>query len=164
MERGVNERVQRGTHTALFDFIHAPRQWVFGVGSETTNCRRDHLIHRKRSPFPYEGKDLTPPKMSETYNVGRDTATLAASEALPRCPAGRSPSPGGVGWRGLPLRTNHGADSGFRRTLCLHPRRAKRRAQVCGEVTVKSIGQGKQQSPAPVLAPHPPLTRSPFPS
>ena len=23
---------------------------------------RDHLIHRKRSPFPYEGKALTPSK------------------------------------------------------------------------------------------------------
>ena len=23
----------------------------------------DHLIHRKRSPFPYEGKDLMPPKL-----------------------------------------------------------------------------------------------------
>ena len=32
---------------------------------------RDHLIHRKRSPFPYEGKALTPPKMGETANVGR---------------------------------------------------------------------------------------------
>ena len=29
---------------------------------------------------------------------------------------------GGVGWRGLPLRTISGADSGFRRTLCFHPR------------------------------------------
>ena len=57
-----------------------------------------------------------------------------------------------------------GADSGFRRTACFHPRRAQRRAQVCGEVTVESVGQGNQQSPAPVLAPHPPLTRSPFPS
>ena len=28
----------------------------------------------------------------------------------------------GVGWRGLPLRTNKGADSGFRRTASIHPR------------------------------------------
>ena len=28
----------------------------------------------------------------------------------------------GVGWRGLPLRTISGADSGFRRTICIHPR------------------------------------------
>ena len=31
----------------------------------------DHLIHRKRSPFPYEGKDLTTLKVGETSNVGR---------------------------------------------------------------------------------------------
>ena len=36
---------------------------MFGEGSETPNCRRDHLIHRKRSPFPYEGKNLTPLKL-----------------------------------------------------------------------------------------------------
>ena len=28
--------------------------------SKTIDDGRDHLIHRKRSPFPYEGKDLTP--------------------------------------------------------------------------------------------------------
>ena len=64
-------------------------------------------------------------------------------------PAGRSPSPGGVGWRGLPLRTNHGADSGFRRTASLHPRRAKRKVQVCGDSTVK--GNGRWAG-----SPHPP--------
>ena len=69
-------------------------------------------------------------------------------------PAGRSPSPPGermpaasrqrgVGWRGSPLRTNKGADSGFRRTQCLHPRRAQRKVQVCGEITVQSDGQGE---------------------
>ena len=30
--------------------------------SKTIDIERDHLIHRKRSPFPYEGKDLTRPK------------------------------------------------------------------------------------------------------
>ena len=83
-------------------------------------------------------------------------------------PAGRSPTPpgkrmraalwgwvGGVPRRAEPLHTISGADSGFRRTAYLHPRRAKRRAQVCGDSTVKSVGQGKH-SPAPVLAPHPP--------
>ena len=35
---------------------------------------------------------------------------------------GAKPIVGGVGWRGLPLRTINGADSGFRRTLCIHPR------------------------------------------
>ena len=69
---------------------------------------------------------------------------IAASEALPRCPAGRSPSPGG--WVGgvYPSAQIQGADSGFRRTICIPPRRAKRIDQVCGEVTVRSIGQGKQ--------------------
>ena len=57
-----------------------------------------------------------------------------------------------------------GADMSLRRTACIHPRRAKRKVQVCGDSTVQSDGQGKRQSPTPVLAPHPPLTRSPFPS
>ena len=41
------------------------------VLSKTCNVGRDHLIHRKRSPFPYEGKDLTRLKISENYNVER---------------------------------------------------------------------------------------------
>ena len=70
---------------------------------------------------------------------------------MPRCPAGRSPSPGGVGWRGLSLRTNKGADSGFRRTACIPPRRAKRRAQVCGDSTVQNDGH-RAGSPHPPQA------------
>ena len=47
--------------------------------SKTYNVGRDHLIHRKRSPFPYEGKDLTRRKVGETYNAGqRGNASLAA--------------------------------------------------------------------------------------
>ena len=83
------------------------------VLSKAVTVGRDHLIHRKRSPFPYEGKALTPGKVGETLPVDHGKSHIAASEALPRCPAGRSPSPGGVGWRGLPLRTIKGADSGF---------------------------------------------------
>ena len=60
--------------------------WAPGEGSETPDRRRDHLIHRKRSPFPYEGKALTP-------LIWGETAQHAASEALPRMPAGRSPAP-----------------------------------------------------------------------
>ena len=30
--------------------------------SKAMDVGRDHLIHRKRSPFPYEGKALTPSK------------------------------------------------------------------------------------------------------
>ena len=37
------------------------------------DVERDHLIHRKRSPFPYEGKALTRRKVGMTANVGRDT-------------------------------------------------------------------------------------------
>ena len=64
--------------------------------SKAMDVERDHLIHRKRSPFPYEGKDLTRLKISENYNVERDTSDFgmfrasakevlqfAASEALP---------------------------------------------------------------------------------
>ena len=31
--------------------------------SKAMDVERDHLIHRKRSPFPYEGKALTPLKV-----------------------------------------------------------------------------------------------------
>ena len=46
--------------------------------SKTVDVGRDHLIHRKRSPFPYEGKALTRRKVGETYNAGqRGNASLA---------------------------------------------------------------------------------------
>ena len=45
--------------------------------SKTVDVGRDHLIHRKRSPFPYEGKALTRSKRGETANVGRDTFHFA---------------------------------------------------------------------------------------
>ena len=41
--------------------------------SKAVDVERDHLIHRKRSPFPYEGKALTRRKVGVTANVGRDT-------------------------------------------------------------------------------------------
>ena len=44
--------------------------------SKTMDVGRDHLIHRKRSPFPYEGKDLTRRKVGWTYTVGRGTSQL----------------------------------------------------------------------------------------
>ena len=43
------------------------------VLSKTVYVEWDHLIHRKRSPFPYAGKALTPLNGSETYNAGRGT-------------------------------------------------------------------------------------------
>ena len=48
------------------------------VLAKTIDIGRDHLIHRKRSPFPYEGKALTPLRMGETFVVGRSgNASLA---------------------------------------------------------------------------------------
>ena len=35
--------------------------------SKTVDVGRDHLIHRKRSPFPYEGKALTRLKVGMTF-------------------------------------------------------------------------------------------------
>ena len=94
-------------------------------------------------------------------------------------PAERSPSPPGIRardtlWGGLegfrgernPSTKISGADSGFRRTLCLHPRRAKRRALVCGEVTVQRDEQGKHapRRGAGVQVTSSTAERSPFPS
>ena len=45
--------------------------------SKAMDVGRDHLIHRKRSPFPYEGKDLTSRKGNVTANIGRDTFHFA---------------------------------------------------------------------------------------
>ena len=39
------------------------------VLSKTDNIGRDHLIHRKRSPFPYEGKALTRAKVSVSFPI-----------------------------------------------------------------------------------------------
>ena len=60
-------------------FFDASRKWAPGEGSETPDCRRDHLIHRKRSPFPYEGKALTPLNRSaRPGRARRGNASLAA--------------------------------------------------------------------------------------
>ena len=85
------------------------------------------LPHKARLRTSYKEKALTP------HCVGIVVSNISASEALPYCrtmggcslsraPAGRSPSPAGVGWRGLPLRIFKGADSGFRRTIGIYPR------------------------------------------
>ena len=42
--------------------------------SKTMDVGRDHLIHRKRSPFPYEGKDLTRSKLRRDCPGRRDTS------------------------------------------------------------------------------------------
>ena len=38
---------------------------------------RDHLIHRKRSPFPYEGKALTRREVSRCFFIGRTASRFA---------------------------------------------------------------------------------------
>ena len=42
---------------------------------------RDHLIHRKRSPFPYEGKALTRPKGSGTVVSGAKRSAKGSEAA-----------------------------------------------------------------------------------
>ena len=67
--------------------------------SNAVDVGRDHLIHRKRSPFPYEGKDLTPPQMSIRSGRTRDF-TLRDSKRVcrsPHPPRSGPPSPRGEG-------------------------------------------------------------------
>ena len=73
-----------------------------GEGSETPACGRDHLIHRKRSPFPYEGKDLMPVKLGVTFPAGRKRRAKRCRERR----RGEAHRRRGVGWRGSPLRTD----------------------------------------------------------
>ena len=71
------------------------------------------LIHRGAVPLPLRGEGLN------TAPHGEPVLHIAASEALP--PGTGMPD---TLWGGLegPLRTITGADSGFRRTLCIPPR------------------------------------------
>ena len=74
-------------------------------------------------------------------------ATLPKSRRAKRCRAGGAKPNAGCDTDDC--HTIKGADTGFRRTACIHPRRAKRRAQVCGDSTVKSDGRWAG-------SPHPP--------
>ena len=51
--RITSHMVQIGQHWAESPCLI---KWAPKEGSETPDCQPDHLIHRKRSPFPYEGK------------------------------------------------------------------------------------------------------------
>ena len=53
--------------------------------SKSVDVGRDHLIHRKRSPFPYEGKDLTRLKVGVIANVEqlRLSQTSSTANAVP---------------------------------------------------------------------------------
>ena len=83
---GVDWRERRGQRLPTDSVLSpAPRvsaglRFAVILLSKTMDVGRDHLIHRKRSPFPYEGKDLMPDKVGETANVGRDTFNLRRAE------------------------------------------------------------------------------------
>ena len=53
--------------------------------SKAKDVGRDHLIHRKRSPFPYEGKALTRLKVGVIANVEqlRLSQTSSTVNAVP---------------------------------------------------------------------------------
>ena len=74
--------------------VSARRNFAVILLSKAMEVGRDHLIHRKRSPFPYEGKALARSKIGVTSPIGRTNSRsatgnaslkIAASEALPRC-------------------------------------------------------------------------------
>ena len=100
-------------------------------------------------PLLLQGEGLNAPQIMARLSMSGATLTYCGERSVAALPGGAKPFAGRVGWRGLPLRTIYGADSGFRRTLCIHPRRAQRKAQVCGEVMVQSNGRWAG-------SPHPP--------
>ena len=118
-------------------------------------CYRGPHPPLTRSPFSYKEKALT------QHCVGIVVSNISASEALPYCrtmggcspsraPAGRSPSPAGVGWRGLPLRTDSRRGQRLPTDNRNLPAPARqRRAYFCGDSTVKSDGRWAG-------SPHPP--------
>ena len=71
------------------------------VLSKTVYVEWDHLIHRKRSPFPYEGKALTPLKLGRGFPYRARHFHLAASEALPRSRRGEAHRRRGGGLEGF---------------------------------------------------------------
>ena len=76
-------------------------------------------------------------------------ATLPKSRRAKRCRAGGAKPNAGCDTDDC--HTIKGADIGFRRTYGFHPRRAKRRAQVCGDSTVQNDGR-RAGSPHPPQA------------
>ena len=71
------------------------------VLTKTVKVGRDHLIHRKRSPFPYEGKALTRLKVGMTYNVRHrgNAPRRGAGLQVTSSTAERSPFPEKTEWR-----------------------------------------------------------------
>ena len=102
--------------------VSAGLNFVVIALSKSVDVGRDHLIHRKRSPFPYEGKALTRLKLRHDFpgpakqfpNSRRAKRCRAArrGEAHRRHGNGCRLSRGSVGWVGgvypstpLPART-----------------------------------------------------------
>ena len=73
--------------------------------SKTMDVGRDHLIHRKRSPFPYEGKDITRLKLRRDFPCRTRHFPHCGERSVAALPGGAKPFAGRVGWRGGPLRT-----------------------------------------------------------
>ena len=130
--------------------------------SGVRGCRRPHPP--QAVPLPLQGEGLNAAPRGDHPISGQALIfSDAASEALPRSRRGEALRR--AGWVGgvrpsaqFPARTAaSGGQRAFTRAC------AKRKAQVCGEVTVRSIGQGNQQSPALGLAPHPPRSGPPSP-
>ena len=83
----------RAARSARLNF--AVRSWYKSV-----DIGRDHLIHRKRSPFPYEGKALTRLKLRRDLHCRTRDFTLREGERVcrsPHPPRSGPPSPQGEG-------------------------------------------------------------------
>ena len=122
---GVYPSAQLKARTAASDGHNASTRAARSAGlnfavillSKAMNVGRDHLIHRKRSPFPYEGKDLTRLKVGETVRSGATLRTFSGFSlqltALregdrvsfsPHPPLRGPPSPRGEGLNALDIR------------------------------------------------------------
>ena len=92
---GINA-AEIGARLTMSGSVATLRSPAFAQESESPDCQRNHLIHRKRSPFPYEGKDLTPLKLGRDLQcrVGRQrgNASLAAGWGAPRPPGNVTPT------------------------------------------------------------------------
>ena len=90
--------VSDGQHAST----HAARSAGFGfavlVLSIAVDVGRDHLIHRKRSPFPYEGKALTPLKLRRDCKCRARHFPYRGERSVAALPGGAKPF---AGWGGL---------------------------------------------------------------
>ena len=70
--------------------------------SKAMNVGRDHLIHRKRSPFPYEGKALTRLKLRRDFLSPAQKFLIRGERSVAALPGGAKPI---AGWGGLEVFT-----------------------------------------------------------